>query len=198
MQTTNEVKESQNFLSNKYDGLLTELKKLTEINNRQKQEISALTSKCKKLSTDVENLKATVNAHEQKKILNNVVIRGINADENATAAVLNIAQLVNVDISVGDIEYARQISNRNKATSNLVAFKSREKKGEFIKASKSKRISTQMYGYGDESLPIYVDDQLTKETFLLFKETKQLKKLALHLYGYRTATYSFEKRLIRK
>lgn len=36
-----------------------------------------------------------------------------------------------------------------------------------------------MYGYGGESLPIYVDDQLTKETFLLFKETKQLKKIGI-------------------
>lgn len=34
-----------------------------------------------------------------------------------------------------------------------------------------------MYGYAGESKPIYVDEQLTRQTFLLFKQAKNLKKV---------------------
>lgn len=36
-----------------------------------------------------------------------------------------------------------------------------------------------MYGYDGAAMPIYVEDQLTKETFYLFEETKKLKKIGV-------------------
>lgn len=37
-----------------------------------------------------------------------------------------------------------------------------------------------MYGYAGEARPIYVDEQLTKDTFLLLKYTKRLKKVGVN------------------
>lgn len=45
-----------------------------------------------------------------------------------------------------------------------------------MKAAKQKRLSTQMYGYSGDSKPIFVDEQLTKYTYSLFVQAKQLKK----------------------
>lgn len=123
----NELKESQDFMSNKYDELLAEVKKLKDMNNEQKREISALTTKCEKLSSEMEKLKTTVNTHEQAKIHNNVVIRGINPAENANTAVMNIAQLAGVEITNDDVT-AKQVHNRSKASCILATFKSVEKK----------------------------------------------------------------------
>lgn len=55
-------------------------------------------------------------------------------------------------------------------------FHDENKKREFIKAAKKAKVSAQSYGYTDKSGPIYVDEQLTKQTFLLFKRAKELKR----------------------
>lgn len=61
----------------------------------------------------------------------------------------------------------------------MVKFNNVEKKNEFVRAAKSKKISTVMYGYGGEPLPIYVDPQLTRDSFTLFKYAKKLKKVGI-------------------
>lgn len=61
----------------------------------------------------------------------------------------------------------------------MVKFKNETKRHEFVRAAKGKKISTAMYGYGGDARPIFVDPQLTRESFALFKHAKKLKKIGV-------------------
>lgn len=50
-------------------------------------------------------------------------------------------------------------------------------KNQFVREAKAKRISTQHFGYQGDPKPIYVDEQVTIDTFMLFKYAKQLNKI---------------------
>lgn len=145
-------------------------------NNKLKTELSSLTKKHSILSAEVNGLKAKFNAEEQKNMNSNVLIRGINADEDALSVVTNVAELANIEIKQGDVVTARRIHSKTKESCVMVQFAVDTKKRDVVKASKAKRLNTQMYGYTGEARPIYVDEQLTRESFLLFKRAKNLKK----------------------
>lgn len=72
---------------------------------------------------------------------------------------------------------AKRIEYENREPVIVASFTDEKLKRQFVKQAKKKRISTEMYGYVGESKPIYVDEQLTRQTFMLFKHAKSLKKL---------------------
>lgn len=156
-----ELMKSQQFLSNSFDEIKNQLKRNTDDNEKLKCEVSALTKKYSELLAEINALKLNLNAGEQKNINNNVLIRGIGGDENALTAVKNVAALAEVEINDVDIQSVRQIHNKNKDSCVLVQFANDSKKRDFVKASKAKKINTQMYGYQGEAKPMYVDEQLT-------------------------------------
>lgn len=108
-----------------------------------------------------------------------MLIRGVPGDENAQTAIMNVAMLAEVKINDTDILSVHQLHNKNKDPCVLVQFADDNKKREFVKSAKARKINTQMYGYSGDAKPIYVDEQLTKESFLLFKRAKNLKKLGV-------------------
>lgn len=173
-----ELLKSQQFLSNCFDVIKNELEKCKNDNNKHNGEISALTKKCSELSAEIKELKSKQNVGEQKSLNNNVLIRGVSGDENAYVVASNIAELVECDLQKEDILAARQIQSKdnNKSPCVLMQFADEKKKRDFVKRSKTKKINTQMYGYTGECKPIYVDEQLTRESFLLFKRAEALKK----------------------
>lgn len=179
MKQNAELIKSQQFLSNSFDEFKNHLKRNAEKNEKLKCEVSALTKKCSELSAEVKELKTKLNVGEQKTINNNVIIRGVGGDENALAAVMHVAELAEVKIKDTDILSVRQIHNKNKDSCVLVQFADDNKKRDSVKASKAKKINTQMYGYQGELKPIYVDEQLTRDSLLLFKRAKNLKKFGI-------------------
>lgn len=82
-------------------------------------------------------------------------------------------------MSVNDIVFANQSTAENKTPTITAKFSSQQKKVEFLKAAKKKRLSTQMYEYDGDSVPMYVDEQLTKYTYTLFAQAKDLKKVGI-------------------
>lgn len=106
-------------------------------------------------------------------------MRGINKNENAKEAIEKIAGIVGVTLDANDIVFANQSTAENKTPNITAKFSSQQKKSEFIKAAKKIRLSSQMYGYAGDSKPIYVDEQLTKYTYTLFAQAKQLKKIGI-------------------
>lgn len=160
------------FMSDNYD-------KVMQVNNELKRELSTLTHKYTKLSHDIEHLKSNINTQVQTNIRSNVVVRGIDGEENATAAILKIAQISEINLTPDDFSGAKQILKDGKAPSIIATFKTLDKKKQLVSAAKKKRISTTMYGYNGEQKPIFVDEQLTKESFGLFKEAKKLKSIGV-------------------
>lgn len=131
------------------------------------------------MRSEIEQLKAKINTFEQNKTGDKIIVRGVNGDENASDAIKKIAQLVGVGMVDSDIVFANQTAAENKTPTITAKLSSQHKKAEFIKAAKKKRLSTQIYGYGGDSKPIYVDEQLTKYTYTLLAQAKQLKKIGI-------------------
>lgn len=173
---TKEVIKSQQFMSSKHDEIFAELKKYKEENKSLRSEISSLTKKFTSLSKEVEQMKSNMNRADQTKLCGNVLIRGIKHTEDAMEAVKKIASLIDLEDAVESITSAKMIRSADKDPVIVVVFKNEETKHKFVRESKMKRISSKMYGYDGDEKPIYVDEQLTKDTFLLFKHTKKLKK----------------------
>lgn len=61
----------------------------------------------------------------------------------------------------------------------IAEFNNTLKKNEFVKAAKKKRITSTMLGQEGEIKPIYVDEQLTRESYQLFSAAKGLKKIGM-------------------
>lgn len=61
----------------------------------------------------------------------------------------------------------------------MARIRSNEKRTEFVKAAKKKRLSTNKCGYSGSDTPIYVDEQLTQHTFELLEQAKALKKVGM-------------------
>lgn len=142
-----ELSKSQQFLSDNYDKIVEEMKHHVETNSKLKQEVSTLSRKYALLSSTIENMKTNANEQEQTKIGLNVVVRGINGNENAGEANSNIAKIIDVGLSADDIASAKQVHKEGKDSSILVKFNTFGKKKEFVTAAKKKRISTNTYGY---------------------------------------------------
>lgn len=101
-----EIRNSQEFLSAKYEESLMELKKCAELNKNLPNEMASIVQKYSELSCEVQQLQAKVNTSEQLKLNNNVLIRGIEETEPVDQAVLKIANISDVQIAENDIDFA--------------------------------------------------------------------------------------------
>lgn len=173
----NEISTSQQYLSDSHDTFITQIKQCTEENKHLRDEVTALTKKCSLLSNEMEQIKSQVNAHEQAKLSSKVLIRGIKVNDDPLDAVNKIATIIEMQGQIKDTVTAKRLTYQNREPVIVVEFNDEHLKRQFVKEAKKKRISTQMFGYEGEIIPIYVDEQLTRQTFLLFKYAKKLKKI---------------------
>lgn len=169
--------ESYEFLSGKYDDAINEIKSITQTNNQLQKSNELLSKKYNELLADVNGLKQTANVVEQQKVGVNVLIRNLKPEENAKEAIVKIAELSEHQMVEGDIVSAEQVTSAKNEPVIIAKFRNNDAKMGFIKAAKKKKISTQMFGYNDTPKPVYVDEQLTRATFMLFKRAKELKKV---------------------
>lgn len=170
-----DISKSQQYLSDSHDNFIAQLKKCTDENKHMRNEITSLTTKCSLLSKELEQVKAQVNSHEQAKLSSNVLIRGIRLADDPQAAVHKIAALIEMQQELSKDITVKRITYPKRDPVLVVSFTDEQLKRKFVKEAKKKRISTQMFGYEGADKPVYVDEQLTRETFLLFKHAKELK-----------------------
>lgn len=174
-----DITKSQEFLASKHDDVIDQLQQIREENKGARKEIASLKKQQQEMRKEIDELKAKVNIFEQYKTGDKIIVRGISKNEKATEAIQKIAGIVGVDLSPNDIVFANQSTAENKTPNITAKFSNQQKKVEFLKAVKSKRLSTQMYGYDGDSKPIYADEQLTKYTYTLFTQAKDLKKVGI-------------------
>lgn len=174
-----EITSSQQFLSSQYDEIMAKFNEISECNKEMRSELNAVTKKCRDQSIEISQLKSKLNAYEQEKINKNALIRGISMEDDAKNSVIKIAELAGITVNVDEIASARHIQNNNKQPSIVVSFKCTEKKSEFVKSAKQHRISSAQFGYSGDAYPIFVDHQLTTESFNIFREAKKLKQIGV-------------------
>lgn len=171
-----DLQQSNDFLAGKFEESESVVKQLQNTQKQMQQTIAALTTKCNKMSIEMEQLRSKTNTVEQAKVSTNVLIRGVKTDDDPKEAIRKIAEIAAFEVNVSVIASAKHITNEKSQSVIVAKFNDESKKRNFIKAAKKAKVSAQTYGYTDKTGPIYVDEQLTKQTFLLFKRTKELKK----------------------
>lgn len=134
-----ELLDSQNFISKQYDEVVKELKKCVDVNSELKKELSAISRKCVELSAIVSSVKSKQNHDEQQKLNRNVIVRGINQNEDAEMALQKIAILPDFTLAKDDLSSVKQQSFNNKGPVITAQFKESEKKKAIRQSSKTKK-----------------------------------------------------------
>ena len=109
-----EVKESQIFLSSKYEELKLDNDKLAVINRQQEQEISKLKKQIVESQIQGEREAEKIDSLEQYGRRHNLEITGIpvKKNENTNKIVMEVAKLLNVEISPEQISTSHLIASR--------------------------------------------------------------------------------------
>ena len=117
-----QIKESQSFLSEKYDCLNEDYNKLKKINAEQKAEITALKSE----SSDLKNtrIKEIEKIHnlEQYGRRQNLEIAGVLVQdgEDTNAVVMKVAKLLDVDILPSHISTSHRLPKKIGQNGNVI------------------------------------------------------------------------------
>lgn len=168
--------KSHEFLSSKYDELFETVKEFSQNSKKLKQEVDAVKKQNSQMNTELSELKAKIIAIEQRTHNSNVVIRGIDEGNDPQQIIQKIATIVDVDVA-GKVE-SRSAYIASKPVI-IAKFEDLDAKIKFIKIAKKKKINTNTLEFAGEPIPVYVDEQLTKDTYQLFARAKQLKKTGI-------------------
>lgn len=142
------------------------------------------------MNSELLELKTKVNAMEQRNLNNVVAIRGIDKGIDPTQMVQKIATIADLEIE-GTVEiHSNAIADKQVI---IAKFNDMDIKTKFIKSAKKKKITTNTLGLTGTPSPVYVDEQLTKDTYQLLARAKQLKKI-----GYKFIWVSNGEILIRE
>lgn len=151
-------------MENNYNKLFQKYEEQLGINNELKKELQAI--------------KHVLNDNEQKTLNNNIIIQGIPAkeNENIQGIVEKIAKSLKV-VSKVQLAYRMGGAKPNKANPPIrITFESQEDKKKWMMAKKNSELTTEIIGQFATPEPIYINHDLTKQNFQLFREAKQFKK----------------------
>lgn len=173
-----DLKKSMDFISEKYE----EEKKRNAVISDMLSELSRDNDLLKK---EVNNLKYVLNINESNKIKNNLRISGINLNTENPKVVFEAASKVftflGVDVPREEITNIKMYKG-TKGSSAIISLKSLDKKQQLLNARANKgKIKASSCGLGNDEALIFLDEELTKETYNLYKKAKCLKE---HGYKY--------------
>ncbi|XP_050298775.1 uncharacterized protein LOC126737769 [Anthonomus grandis grandis] len=164
-----EMRKSMDFLNEKYEDELKRTKVLSEM-------VSEIARDNQELKKEVQKLKSAINMNETAKIKNNVCVTGLLASvkvENKDTCVLKLLHRVCPDVKESDVDKMQHIPVKN-GVKTIITLKSENLKQRLLRSRATKgKITASNSGMGDSATPIYIEGELTKETYLLLKRTKQ-------------------------
>ena len=181
-----QLKESQDFLSNKYDELKTEFKQLNVINSKQEKELCNLKKNSIELKNNANHEREKFDNLEQYGRRQNFEFVGIPYEKNETLnqIVSDLAEKIGVPIKDEDIS----IAHRLKASQNAKP----EKPPNVIVRFTNQRIRNKIYqsrsaAKSINNFPVqqmtrfFINENLTNEKKELFWQTKQrARELGYH------------------
>lgn len=135
------------------------------------------------LKERVNNIEYNVDKILQEKLLNNIVINGIQSTENEKPEeyVEKIAEKMQVTLNANDIKtiFRKKTSSKysNLPPSIIVQFHSSKKRDEFMQKKKDVRLSTTIFGKDEIARSdIYISEQLTNRRQFIMKMARELKR----------------------
>lgn len=180
--TVNGVSASIQFLSTKYDELLSEIKSYKEENKKLNKEVQHLKAECAQKSEELSALTKRFNALEQYGRGVNLEVHGVEVTdgESAEHVVQQVAQAIGVTYSASEIQAAHRLPRRDhdytKPPVFLIQFLNKRTKQKWLQFGRRKKdlISRDVVGEGERR--VYINENLTPYYSKLFWETKKLAK----------------------
>jgi len=176
-----EMRSSMEFFNVKYEEEARRTKVLTEM-------VSEISKENQQLKKDVLSLKKVLNVQEQGIIKNNICVTGLITEEDknnnvaSSAKLLKLFKSLNVAVTDEQMENKKYISTST-GVKVVVALDSADLKLKILKARAAKgKITLRSTGFGEAATPIFVEEELTKETYNLFKKTKEQLKARNYKY----------------
>ena len=180
-----QIKESQSFLSEKYDCLNEDYNKLKNINAEQKAEITALKSESSDLkNTSLKEIEKIDNL-EQYGRRQNLEIAGIPVQdgEDTNAVVMEVAKLLDVDILPSHISTSHRLPKKIGQNGNvirtppiIVRFTNRDIRNKLCANRKHTRTLDLKKFSVNDTKKIFINENLTQSRKRLFWKTKQRAK----------------------
>lgn len=168
-----EMRKTMEFFNEKYEEEAKRNKVLADM-------VSEVSRDNQELRKEIQKLKSTVNAQENSKLKSNITISGLLdvADDGVVSKekITKLVQGLNVNCNGGDFENIKiyEINNGAKA---VVTLRSLELKQTILKARAQKgKISIRSLGLGESSRAIFIDEDLSKEMYALFKKAREQLK----------------------
>ena len=190
-----EVKDSQQFISTKYETLKTNYDSLMATNKQQAEEIKRLKILSNELETRVVKEGQKVESLEQYGRKLNLEITGVPVkdEENTNDIVVEIAKLANVDLSLDQISTSHRLPVKPKRPSNnenvspapppiIVRFISRNVRNTlYVNRQNLRQADFKTFSVEGTS-SVYVNENLTRYRKKLFWSAKQKVKSSRFKY----------------
>lgn len=139
----------------------------------------------------MQRIKDYHNIQEQNKIRCNVCVTGLlqKEEDRATAAkkLKKVFDYIGVNVSETVLSNIKYVSTKSNGTKAVLTVENSETKRMIIDArAKKGRITSRAVGLGESSSYIFLDEELTQQTYQLFKKAKlQLKNIGFKYVWHR-------------
>ena len=179
-----ELKNSIQFLSDKYDDLILEKNALKVEVNSIKNLVNEQSLQLKNNKLDNQRIEMKVNDLENLSRLSNVEIQGvpIQQNENLDRMVMSLLKISDPTITTQDIKESFRLkknftddAQRNKGTPILVKFNSPNKRLDVLK-NRRKLAGYNFNDIGVDTHRVFINENLTAYTKSLFYQANVLKK----------------------
>ena len=171
------VVKSQSFLSDQYENQKKTMDNLMKKNIKLEQEMNVVLQDNTKKIKKIEVLENEINHLEQYGRWDMLTLKGIpkQAGESTDDVIINVANMLEVDLSVRDIDISHRTSNNTDA-GIIIKFNSRRKRNEIYGKRKNlKNKTVKELGFNSDN-KIYINESLTQKNGDLLKKTRKLKE----------------------
>jgi len=199
----NGVISSQSLINEKFEEQKTKMEKMTKsadtLSNNHKileARTDHLKEKLKITEDKLDKSNEKINDLEQYGRRMMVTISGVprKPQESTDKIILRIAELLEVKMSLYDVEVSHRVSGKMFAPI-IVKFNSRRIRNEFWNAKRNLRTITTDYLGFKESNHIYMNESLTERNGSIFKSAwDQLKKTGLYKHVFTTNGITYAKK----
>ena len=171
------IKESQEFISARYDSMEKEITSLKSSNGELEKENEYLNQQVKSLFSDLQENKNAVNDLSQYIRRTMVELNGIPRydEEDINDVLEKVFTLLECEDLIGKVDVAHRLSKQNNA-GIIIKFVSRNARDQFYshrKKLKDKRVNDLGVDFSEFDNKFYINESLTKKNRNLFKATRK-------------------------
>ena len=184
------IQASQQFMSDKFDQILTEITQLKAENVQLKREVNELNDKVSKLEEEQEN----INSYSRRDCLE---FHGIpqNLTENTDELIMRVTNLVGVQITLNDISISHRLPSRRRSTPPIIDKCTNRRTKDLIYQNKGKlrSRSSSDIGYANTDNKLYINESLTPRTKELYFKVREFRNAHQFKYAWTKNGKSFLK-----